>query len=285
MADTLDKKKALAKFLGIEEGIWEDINDDMEDEMKFTPDQRDDEYLQQLYDAEIDSTIEADRNDELFTYGKQEYFVLTDDEADNKFKEYEENIIDDIGYEGFSKNFRDEIMRDCVDNKKYFKDLESDVESWIEDSPDSYESFFDIDAMKDEITNSVKKDKQDFIDFVNDKAGIDGEEDEFTNEDTLEAVDDLSDEDVFECITNNGDIGDFVPLAAEKYLEQFDTAYDFLKDLYGEGGTEITKALDGYIDQDEVIDLIKSYDGRGVALASYDGNENKEGDYFIYRTN
>ena len=33
-----------------------------------------------------------------------------------------------------------------------------------------------------------------------------------------------------------------------------------------------------------VIDYIKEEDGRGI-LASYDGVENEEGEYYIYRTN
>ena len=38
------------------------------------------------------------------------------------------------------------------------------------------------------------------------------------------------------------------------------------------------------LDMDAVVDYIKEEDGRGI-LASYDGVENEEGEYFIYRIN
>ena len=38
------------------------------------------------------------------------------------------------------------------------------------------------------------------------------------------------------------------------------------------------------LDMDAVINYIKEQDGRGI-MAGYDGIENEEGEYYIYRTN
>ena len=41
----------------------------------------------------------------------------------------------------------------------------------------------------------------------------------------------------------------------------------------------------GTLDVDGIIDWIKAEDGRGGRLAGYDGIENEQDNYFIYRTN
>ena len=78
-----------------------------------------------------------------------------------------------------------------------------------------------------------------------------------------------------------------------------DTKEDFVEymvdgirnDLVGEfefdfGKNELRDVVSRYnlLDVDAVVDYIKEQDGRCI-LASYDGRENEEGEYFIYRLN
>lgn len=50
-----------------------------------------------------------------------------------------------------------------------------------------------------------------------------------------------------------------------------------------EGANETLKAM--IVDFDHLVDDAIGCDGRGHFLSSYDGEENEEGDYFIYRVN
>lgn len=52
------------------------------------------------------------------------------------------------------------------------------------------------------------------------------------------------------------------------------------------GSAELNHVINNYnlLDIDKVIEYIKEEDGRGI-LASYDGVENEEEEYFIYRVN
>lgn len=49
-----------------------------------------------------------------------------------------------------------------------------------------------------------------------------------------------------------------------------------------DGNKAILKLID---DLDEFVEDAVRYDGRGHFLAKYDGEENEEGNYYIYRTN
>lgn len=281
----IERKYALAEFLDIKDDILVSI--DLGDESISYGE------LTELHNEAIDEAIEGDDETGTFTYGKEEYFVLTDKEADDKFKEYQQNLWDDIGLGSFSEDAKDYIIRNCVDNDKYFDDLKSDVENWIIDSPDSYTSYFNIDTMKEDIVKDIKKKGKDSK-FINENT-IYVDEDDYTDEkedfdekgfieDAVGNVDLLDDDEVVNAIKEYGDISDYAGDATDNYIEQYKTAYDFLNELYGDD-TEITKALEDYIDLDEVFDYVKDSDGRGPTLAGYDGDENEEGDYFIYRTN
>jgi hypothetical protein len=326
----LEKKQALVKFLKIEDELkeqakeelidgareyWNGLNpvdmaeilgvDPEEIDSSVTDNQSDEFYLDiavgmvnanneeeainQRFEDLLNEAIDTKRGG--FSYGKEEYEVYTDDEADEAFQNQQESLWDDLGIGSFSEDFRDEIMRDCIDNESYFKDLSSDVESWIEESPDSYSSFFDIDEMKQSIIDSIKKGNKDkYLDYllidVDDYTDEEGNYDDTAFMDAvIEEVEDKDNDEIIDLVNRVGSISDFSSDAASNYIKQYDTAYDFLEELYGKDSEDITKALESYIDKDEIFALVKKYDGRGPTLAGYDGEENEEGDYYIYRTN
>jgi len=78
------------------------------------------------------------------------------------------------------------------------------------------------------------------------------------------------------------------------FLKQFlnenlyDEAETRLKPLQEkcESGNETIKVLVNWDKQaDDIVSEAIAWDGRGHFLSSYDGEENEEGEYFIYRTN
>lgn len=69
------------------------------------------------------------------------------------------------------------------------------------------------------------------------------------------------------------------------YMGMGMTLEEWIKEKQGEyenGNQELLRLID---DIDEFVEEAIRWDGRGHFLATYDHNENEEGDYYIYRTN
>lgn len=232
--------------------------------------------------------IEEGYDEKNLTYGREEYLVLTDDEADDEFKTSQENLWNEMGIASFSEDFRTYIMEHLVDEKAFWRDYSSDIEEMIADSPESYSSYFDIDEVKKEILKYADKGKIDAfdIDYTLDEDDFEDKKD--FKKAIEDAIDDLDDEEALKILNDSGYLE--VSDAAESYIENFSSPYDYLSDIYGERDSEnLTKALEPYLDLDKVFEEIKDQDGRGSTLASYDGEENEvkyEGTWlYIYRTN
>lgn len=198
----MTKIEALAKFLGIETSeITEDMNN------------------HKYFETE---------------YG-EDFMVLTDDEADEEFYNYESDLIEELGLDAFTKWARDYIIENFVDLDWFEDYFREDYESYVNDiesestSSDEYEN-----RLEEKMAETECVDVEEFIDYL-----VDSVSDDF--------------------------VGEF----------EFQLGKDAL-----------TKVIldNGLLDIDKVIDYIKEEDGRGV-LADYDGVENEEGEYYIYRTN
>ena len=96
--------------------------------------------------AEDLGVVEEDvieKEDNVYEVDGEEYLVLTDDEAEKKFKEDEESIIDDIGIESFTENFKDYIRLNLIATK--------DVLSVIEEMMENYVNDLDEEELRDEL--------------------------------------------------------------------------------------------------------------------------------------
>lgn len=198
----MKKIKALAKFLGIE---TKEIEEDMNNHKYFK------------------------------TEDGEEYMVLTDDEAEEEFYNYESDLIEECGLDAFSDWAEDYVIENCLDIdwfedyfREYYESYANDIETESASS-DKYEN-----RLEEEMAEAECTDIDEFIDYL-----VDGIRDDFVKEFKF----DFGEEMLTEVITNNN-----------------------------------------LLDMDAVIDYIKEEDGRGI-LASYDGVENEEGEYYIYRTN
>ena len=198
----MEKIEALAKFLGIETSeIEEDIN-----------------------------------NHKYFkTEDGEEYMVLTDEESEEEFYNYESELIEECGLNAFSDWARDYIIENCLDVDWFEDYFREDYESYANDietetaSSDEYAN-----RLEEEMAEAECADVEEFIDYL---------------------VDSISDDFV----------GNF--------------KFDFGEEML----TEVIMN-NNLLDMDAVVDYIKKTDGRGI-IASYDGIENEEGEYYIYRTN
>ena len=196
----MEKIEALAKFLGIEtSGIEDDMN-----------------------------------NHKYFkTEDGEEYMVLTDDEAEEEFYNYESDLIEECGLDAFSDWARDYIIENCLDVDWFEDYFREDYESYANDiETESASSDEYANRLEEEMAEAECADVEEFIDYL---------------------VDSISDDFV----------GNF--------------KFDFGEEM-------LTQVImnNNLLDIDAVIDYIKEEDGRGI-IANYDGVENEEGEYYIYR--
>ena len=183
-----------------------------------------------------ESEIVKGYRDNIFeTSDGEEYLVVTDEEADDEFYDYEAELIDELGLDAFTDWARDYIIENCLDVDWFEDYFREDYESYANDI--ETES-----ASSDEYANRLEEEMA--------EAGVD------TKEDFVEYL---------------------VDTIRNDLVEEFE--FDF-------GKNELRDAVSRYnlLDMDAVVDYIKEQDGRGI-LAGYDGIENEEGEYFIYRIN
>ena len=195
-----------------------------------------------------------------YTVDDCEYAVFTDEEADEEFYSSEENLIDELGLDSFSDWFQTWVLDNAIDESWFETALEEDADYLAEEYLDESSSIYANRLVEECYDNNLISDE----DF---EVGEDGEPD------------------YEQCTVDEYDLQDKFKTW---YVEQED-AIDWFRSNFGEKQFRDVVKEHNLLDVDEIIDQIKSTDGRGGALASYDGNENEtdyNGEtYYIYRTN
>lgn len=169
-------------------------------------------------DIQDDKTVEVDGS---------EYKILTDEEADEEFRDYQQSLMDDLGIESFTEWAREHILMNFVDEDWFNEAMRESYESYVED--------------------------------------ISREGNRLAEE--IEEVGAVSEED---------------------YVEHLCSAYDNGIQWYEQnfGLEQLANVVkeQNLLDFDKVVEYVKDCDGRGC-IASYDGEEQESGDYFIYQIN
>ena len=128
----------------------EDLKAD-DDKTFLTEDTIDDDRAAELADyLGVDvSEVEEGTYDNSFKADGEEYYVLTYDEAEELAKDQVLQLIDEMGIEGFSKDFQEEILQNYIneedvddfidDEVDYFRNQEEDEDTaeWLENLPSS----------------------------------------------------------------------------------------------------------------------------------------------------
>lgn len=211
------------------------------------------------------------------------YVVGDENEMETSAYDYVDQLLDDIGYEGFNSNFvKQHIDEDAVIS--YAEDL---FNQDVYDSPDSY--------LEDDQRNLSEK-QEEKIAILNDKiekyreliTKLEGSMDGENDEDIEERIDELNEE-ITDMDTEVEDIkddpeGDFPDELLEEIVER--RVEDVKNDVEGfmnEWGLEMNE----YIDKDAFIKGIVDEDGYGTTLNGYDGSAdeiNIEGEtYYVMR--
>jgi len=205
------------------------------------------------------------------------FAVGTWDEVYEAAKEYQQNLWDDTGAEGWSKSFIESHI-DEQQVREYFYDMFDD------DVSNNYESYFDEDdlPLSDEQESQIAKLKEEAEELDE----ITRNEDDVYNEDEVELAEDRYNEIDSEIIDIQSDP------EGEPTVEQIedvvnsrvdDAMYDIIQSM-----EEHMLSIDDYIDTDSLFESAIDSDGVGNSLSSYDGDDNEVmiGDtwYHVFRT-
>lgn len=187
----------------------------------------------------------------------REYLVLTEDEADDTFHDYEMNLIDDLGITAFTPSFQSRILTEFAD-ADWFEDAYREMEeNYAYDISDESDDVYGTRLVRECYEAELIDDE----DFGTDENGDVNYEDCLLPTDTL--VDKLS---------------EYLVDSIDDYVEEF-------KFEFGEEELSEVVNRNNLVDWDAVIEETKESDGRGPMLAGYDGIEIDYDDYYIYRTN
>jgi len=219
----------------------------------------------------------------------REYAVGDEDEIKSSCHDYVEQLIDDVGYEGFSPGFAEDYI-----DKEQIRDYAYDF--YYDDVYDNPESFFDDSdrqlskEQNDRILqyNTRKERIEMMISTIENDMSETEDEDEI--EELQEKIDELNDE-VSEIESEIEDIendpeGDFPDDMIEEKAQEMadDAAYDPMN-FIREFGLE----MDNFINKRDFIEGVIDADGYGHTLSSYDGNADEvtvEGTtYWVIRIN
>lgn len=214
--------------------------------------------LAELLGVDESEITQSEYNDDEYEISDgREYLVLTDDEADDAFYDYEMNLIDDLGITAFTPKFQKRILTEFAD------------EDWFEDAFREMEEnyAYDISGEYDD-TYGTRLVRECY------DAGL-------IDDDDFE-VDENGDVDYGDCLWNADDLIDKL---TEYLVDSIDDYAEEFKFEFGEDEFSRVVNQNNLVDWDAVIDETKELDGRGHMLAGYDGKELEWDDYYIYRTN
>jgi len=224
-----------------------------------------------------------------FQYGDEEYAVATDAEADQANYEYVENLIDDIGFEGFNHS-----VDWYIDGDDVARDWEDAVTEWVYDSPESYLDEDDKQYFDQDIFDNLAEKQEQLTEYeervkeLYDKDSSSWARDEKDIE-NLEGEAEEVEIEIADLETDLEDSRDWSDEQKDDYVESYlqdikDDPVNYLRDM-GYGDEEITK----YVDTNAFIQGVVDEGYRGENLAGYDGEELEEDIngtwYYIYRIN
>lgn len=242
-----------------------DVKSDLEYELTELKNKIDVYYITpdgEFYDTSQFEVIDAD------LYG-MEYAVGTEREMETSAYDRVDNLIDDIGYEGFSKGFAE----DYIDTEEVVEYAREFYEDDVRESPESYLNLEDrmlSDEQSDEITTLKTRITELESRVERLESQLDGGEDD---DDIQYDIDELNEkiEEYNERITEieESPEGDFPEELIDDVVEDRlsdvrRNPEDFIKDL----GLD----MDNFINKRDFIQGVIDADGYGNTLNGYDGN-------------
>ena len=217
----------------------------------------------------------------VFEYEGAEYAVGDDQMADDAGWDNVDNLIDDIGFQGFSEGF----MEYYIDADAVAEEFEEMFWDDMSESPEDYLDEDDDRELDSDVKLAIEKIEELIGEFQEELEETDDESDE---EELVTKIEDLEIE--IEDLTQDEDNYEYTEEAKENYVrERLDEVRDEPMSFLQDYGWDNPDSMERYIDRDAFIQGVLDADGRAHGLAGYDGEEGEvslDGEwYYIYRIN
>ena len=121
-------------------------------------------YLGETTETAEVETLKHDDNKTVFIDGN-EYLVLTDEEADQEYHEYQMGLIDDMGLDSFSDWAKDEILNHHITSE--YQNLFDEIQ---EESMSCYiDDLRHMDELEEEMENAGCDNEEEFLEYLCDQ--------------------------------------------------------------------------------------------------------------------
>jgi hypothetical protein len=208
----------------------------------------------------------------------EQYTVGTESEMDDAMLEYSKSLIDELGLEGFSRDFLVNYIN--IDQlKEFFEDYYREI---IYDNPDSYfnDDDFELTSEQEKRIEEIESEIEDY-EIQRNELDPDREDYDDLYYDFEKLIDDLESEKDDIVPDTSSPTDDMVESKVDEFLSDVeDRPLNYIRE-YGLN-------LEDFIDMDELIEGLVHIDGYG-SMNSYDGdydtiNINRK-TYYIMRIN
>lgn len=190
-----------------------------------------------------------------------DYYVVTEEEAEELAKEDIRSLYDDLGLDSFTDYFRDWIIMNALDNDWFEEAVRESMEYYVEDIEDEASSMGYENRLIEEMHDHQVLSDDDF------EIDEDGEPNLRELKEGID-IDDLKEEYIDLLVENAGN------------------AVDYCGDNYGWDWVADMASQNNLIDFEEVVDQCIYEDGIAHFIARYDGEEIElENGLYAYRTN
>ena len=106
-------------------------------------------------------------NENTFEVDGAEYLVLTEDEREEEFKAYQENLIEDMGLESFAEWAQDYIIDNFVDDEWFMDAMREHFEYYISDiNEETADNEKFENRLQEEITEVNCEDEEDYLNYL-----------------------------------------------------------------------------------------------------------------------
>ena len=203
-----------------------------------------------------------------------------DEFMENDFREYYEDIENES-----DDTFDDRLMQELAEidgfdrsDMKYLNELKEELEELKEQADDLDNRIYDYRDKLDNASVKTAEIIQSRIDALLDRSDIVRNEikavEEEIDDNDLNKWLDIYDENKYELIDK----------ATEKKIDEWNNSLEWYLEEFGKDTINylLNNGL-AKIDMDGLVDYIIDTDGRGCELAGWDGVENEQGDFYIYK--
>nr|DAQ97554.1 MAG TPA: hypothetical protein [Caudoviricetes sp.] len=123
--------------------------------------------LNEVFAGESIDSIEF-WDDNTIVVDGQTFLVLDDSEADEYYNDYQKELIDEVGLEGFSGSFQDWIIDNCIDEQHFFDIMNESNECYLDDIEVECSNTGEYDnRLEEEIAENGCADREEYLNFLN----------------------------------------------------------------------------------------------------------------------